>query len=57
MTRGPVADPVVHLLLRDRQWVLQASIDTDDAAVRFDGGERVEPVPLEQRGSTPRRDL
>jgi len=29
-----VADDVVHLLLRDANGVLQASVDTDDAAVR-----------------------
>jgi len=37
-----VADNVVHLLLRDTNGVLQASVDTDDAAVRDWADDRFE---------------
>ena len=37
-----VADEVVHLLLRDANGVLQASVDTDDGAVRDWANDRFE---------------
>jgi len=53
-----VADGVVHMLLRDENGILQASVDTDDPAVRdwaretfesyWEAAERVDPDELTQ---------